>query len=84
MVGNVRYEHVGGEHFRLSAGLTLAAILTAFIGLFRERIPPILNVMFGTPLRLLRTLHSGIFTDYVAYIVFGIAAYTVWLVLAVP
>jgi hypothetical protein len=30
----------------------------------------------------LRDLHSGIFTDYVAYMMFGIAAYTVYLVVA--
>jgi hypothetical protein len=31
----------------------------------------------------LRLLHSGIYTDYVAYIMFGVAAYGVWLVAAI-
>jgi hypothetical protein len=38
--------------------------------------------IFGPPLKFLRGLHSGIFTDYVAYMVFGVAAYSAYLVIA--
>jgi hypothetical protein len=41
-----------------------------------------LNPILGPPLKLLRGLHSGIFTDYVAYMMFGIAAYAAYLVVA--
>ena len=61
-----------GSAHTVAASVTLAAIVAAFTGLFRERIPGLFNSIFGPPLRLLRTLHSGI------------AAYTVWLILAVP
>lgn len=66
----------------INLGVTLAAIVAAFMGLYRDHIPQMLARTFGNPLKRLRGLHSGIFTDYVAYMMFGIAAYTVYLVVA--
>ncbi|HKU68575.1 MAG TPA: proton-conducting transporter membrane subunit [Candidatus Baltobacteraceae bacterium] len=66
----------------VNLGVTAAAVIAAFIGLFRGRIPQLLSPVFGPPLRQLRGLHSGIFTDYVAYMMFGIAAYALYLVVA--
>ncbi|HZZ63894.1 MAG TPA: proton-conducting transporter membrane subunit [Candidatus Baltobacteraceae bacterium] len=63
--------------------VSFAAIVAAFMGLYRDHIPQYLSPVFGPPLRALRDLHSGIFTDYVAYMVFGIAAYSLWLAMAV-
>jgi multicomponent Na+:H+ antiporter subunit D len=70
------------EDIAINLGVTLAAILAAFMGLFRDHIPQHLRPIFGPPLKQLRGLHSGIFTDYIAYMVFGIAAYAMWLVLS--
>jgi multicomponent Na+:H+ antiporter subunit D len=70
------------EDIGVNVAITVAAIIAALAGLFRDHIPQMLNPIFGPPLKALRALHSGIFTDYVAYIVFGIAAYSTWLVLA--
>jgi multicomponent Na+:H+ antiporter subunit D len=70
------------EDIGVNVAITAAAIIAALAGLFRDHIPQMLNPIFGPPLKALRALHSGIFTDYVAYIVFGIAAYSTWLVLA--
>ena len=58
-------------------------MLAAFAGLFRDHIPQKLNPILGPPLKQLRGLHSGIFTDYVAYMMFGVAAFAVYLVLIV-
>jgi hypothetical protein len=52
------------------------------MGLFRDHIPQMIAPIFGPPLKQLRGLHSGIFTDYVAYMMVGIAAYTAFLVIA--
>jgi multicomponent Na+:H+ antiporter subunit D len=70
------------EDIAINLGVTAAAIIAAFLGLFRDHIPQMLNPILGPPLKQLRGLHSGIFTDYVAYMMFGIAAYTVYLVVA--
>jgi multicomponent Na+:H+ antiporter subunit D len=69
------------EDIGVNVAVTAAALLAAFAGLFRDHIPQMLNPILGPPLKGLRALHSGIFTDYVAYMVFGIAAYSAWLVL---
>jgi hypothetical protein len=72
---------VTAEDLAINVAVVLAAVVAAFAGLFRDHIPQKLNPVFGPPLKLLRGMHSGIFTDYVAYIVFGIAAYSAWLVI---
>jgi len=69
------------EDIGVNLAVTAAAVIAAFVGLFRDHIPQMLSPVFGPPLKSLRALHSGIFTDYVAYMVFGIAAYSAWLVL---
>jgi multicomponent Na+:H+ antiporter subunit D len=66
----------------INVSVSFAAIVAAFLGLFRDHIPERLRPIFGPPLRQLRGLHSGIFTDYVTYMMFGIAAYGLWLVLS--
>ena len=76
------YEPRTAQDIGINFGVTAAAIIAAFIGLFRDHIPQMLASIFGNPLKQLRGLHSGIFTDYVAYMMFGIAAYTVYLVVA--
>lgn len=70
------------QDIAINLSVTAAAIIAAFMGLFRDHIPQMLSPIFGPPLRQLRGLHSGIFTDYVAYMMFGIAAYAVYLVVA--
>lgn len=70
------------EDIAINLGVTLAAILAAFAGLFRDHIPQHLRPIFGPPLKQLRGLHSGIFTDYIAYMIFGITAYAMWLVIS--
>lgn len=71
------------EDVVFNVSVTFAAVIAAFMGLYRDHIPQYLAPVFGPPLRALRNLHSGIFTDYIAYMVFGIAAYSLWLVMAV-
>jgi multicomponent Na+:H+ antiporter subunit D len=66
----------------INLGVTAAAIIAAFAGLFRDHIPQMIAPIFGPPLKTLRGLHSGIFTDYVAYIMVGVAAYATYLVVA--
>ncbi|HLI95115.1 MAG TPA: proton-conducting transporter membrane subunit [Candidatus Baltobacteraceae bacterium] len=66
----------------VNLSVTAAAIVLALLGLFRRRFPQVLSSIFGPPLKQLRDLHSGIFTDYIAYMMFGIAAYTTYLVIA--
>ncbi len=66
----------------INLSVTAAAVVAALLGLFRDHIPQKLSPIFRPVLRQLRGLHSGIFTDYVAYMMFGIAAYTVYLVVA--
>ncbi len=66
----------------INLGVTAAAIVAALLGLFRHRVPRVLSPILGPPLKLLRDLHSGIFTDYIAYMMFGIAAYATYLVIA--
>jgi multicomponent Na+:H+ antiporter subunit D len=66
----------------INLGVTAAAIIAALLGLFRDHIPQMLSGVLGPPLKLLRGLHSGIFTDYVAYMMVGIAAYAAYLVIA--
>ena len=70
------------EDIAINLGVTLAAVIAAFIGLFRGRLPQLLQPVLGPPLKQLRGLHSGIFTDYVTYMIFGITAYAMWLVLS--
>ena len=71
-----------GEDMAINVAVSVAAIIAAFIGLFRDHIPEHLRPIFGPPLRELRGMHSGIFTDYVAYVMVGIAVYSGWLCLA--
>ncbi len=73
-------DHRTAQDVAINLSVTAAAILAAFIGLYRGHLPQLLRPVLGPPLKGLRDLHSGIFTDYVAYMVFGIAAYAVWLV----
>lgn len=76
------YEPRTAQDIAINLSVTAAAVIAAFMGLFRDHIPQMLARVFGNPLKQLRGLHSGIFTDYVAYMMFGIAAYTVYLVVA--
>lgn len=70
------------QDIAINLSVTAAAIIAAFMGLFRDHIPQKLSGVLGPPLKQLRGLHSGIFTDYVAYMMFGIAAYSAYLVIA--
>lgn len=76
------FEPRTAQDIAINLGVAAAAVIAAFLGLFRDHIPQMLARVFGNPLKRLRALHSGIFTDYVAYMMFGIAAYTVYLVAA--
>jgi multicomponent Na+:H+ antiporter subunit D len=76
------FEPRTAQDIAINLGVTAAAIAAAFLGLFRDHIPQMLARVFGNPLKQLRGLHSGIFTDYVAYMMFGIAAYAAYLVIA--
>ena len=77
-------EHRKTEDVLINSGVTLLAILIAFAGLFRKSIPGaarrVLDALFGRTFLQLRLLHSGLFNDYIAYMMFGIAAYGAWLV----
>jgi multicomponent Na+:H+ antiporter subunit D len=70
------------QDIAINLSVTAAAIVFAFLGLFRDHVPQMLRPIFGPPLKQLRGLHSGIYTDYVAYMMFGIAAYSLYLVVA--
>lgn len=76
------FEPRTAQDIEVNLSVTLAAVIMAFVGLFRGSIPQHLRPIFGPSLKQLRGLHSGIFTDYVAYMMFGIAAYAVYLVVA--
>ncbi len=76
------FEPRTAQDIAINLSVTAAAIVAAFAGLFRDHIPQMISPIFKPPLRLLRDLHSGIFTDYVAYMIFGIAAFAVYLVVA--
>jgi multicomponent Na+:H+ antiporter subunit D len=76
------FEPRTAQDIAINLGVTAAAIVAALLGLFRDHVPQMLNPILGPPLKLLRGLHSGIFTDYVAYMMFGIAAYAAYLVVA--
>lgn len=71
-----RRERIGSG--RAVRTVTAAAVIAAFLDLFRDHIPQMLARIFGNPLKQLRGLHSGIFTDYIAYMMFGITAYTAY------
>lgn len=70
----------------IDISITVLAIALAFAALLREKIPQGvrsgMGVFSGFFFRL-RLLHSGMYTDYIAYMMFGIAAYGVWLVASV-
>lgn len=76
------FEPRTAQDIGINLGVTAAAIIAALMGLFRDHIPQMLSGVLGPPLKTLRGLHSGIFTDYVAYMMVGIAAYTAYLVIA--
>jgi multicomponent Na+:H+ antiporter subunit D len=76
------WESRSEQDIAINVGVTVAAVIAAFLGLFRDRIPQMMRPIFGKPIKELRGLHSGIFTDYVAYMTVGIAAYTAYLVVA--
>ena len=77
-------EHRKPENVAIDLSVTAAAILLAFGALLRNSIPlsirRIMDALFAKSMLRLRLLHSGIYTDYIAYLMFGIAAYGVWLV----
>lgn len=64
----------------INLGVVALAVAFAFMGLFRDHIPEKLASILGTPTKTLRLLHSGAFPDYIAYMMFGLAAYGIWLV----
>jgi multicomponent Na+:H+ antiporter subunit D len=80
-------EHRKPEDIAINLSISVLAVLIALGGLFRERIPAIarrgFSAVLGTPFLRLRLLHSGIYTDYIAFMMFGIAAYGIWLVATV-
>jgi multicomponent Na+:H+ antiporter subunit D len=79
-------EHRTAESIGINIGVTILAIGLAFAALLREKIPKFVRSGMGSFSGIffkLRLLHSGIYTDYVAYIMFGIAAYGVWLVVSI-
>ncbi|HEY9179361.1 MAG TPA: proton-conducting transporter membrane subunit, partial [Candidatus Baltobacteraceae bacterium] len=67
------FEPRTAQDIGINLGVTAAAIIAALLGLFRDHIPQKLSGVLGPPLKQLRGLHSGIFTDYVAYMMFGVA-----------
>jgi hypothetical protein len=78
--------HRTAESIGVNIGITVLAISLAFAALLRSKIPHVLRSAmngFSGFFYSLRLLHSGIYTDYVAYIMFGVAAYGVWLVAAI-
>jgi multicomponent Na+:H+ antiporter subunit D len=76
------FEPRTAQDIAINLAVTAAAVIAALLGLFRDHIPQLLARTFGNPLKQLRGLHSGIFTDYVAYMMFGIAAFAAYLVIA--
>ncbi len=71
------------DDIKTDIAVSAAAVAAAFLGLYRDHIPQHLAPVLKPPLRLLRDLHSGVFTDYVAYLMFGVAAYTTYLLVAI-
>jgi multicomponent Na+:H+ antiporter subunit D len=62
----------------IGVAVTLCAALLAFAGLYRRRVPPAIGNVAGAPMRWLRARHSGKFTDYVTYMMAGVAIYGCW------
>lgn len=67
----------------INLAIVAAALALAFASLYRERIWKGVRDAAMLPLELLRRTHSGIYTDYVLYIIGGLAFVTAWLSLAV-
>jgi len=64
--------------YAINLAVCAGALLFALAGAFGFRLPGPLRA----PFMAIRRLHSGIYVDYIAYMMFGIGAYGVWLILA--
>jgi multicomponent Na+:H+ antiporter subunit D len=79
----------GPGGFDLSHGLGAAAgaVLLAALALWRDSLPPVLQSagrhLVTPPVNALRSLHTGVANDYVAWIVAGVATYGTILALTV-
>jgi multicomponent Na+:H+ antiporter subunit D len=73
----VSIEHTSTESFLYGVSATFVAIVLAFAGLYRRRLPRALSVAagraLGPPVRVLHALHSGVVGDYVTWVAVGTA-----------
>ena len=67
----------------INCAVVAGAVLLAVAALYRDRIWGQLRNLANAPIVLLRMTHTGIYTDYVVYMMGGLAAVTAWLTLAV-
>lgn len=76
-----------GKEMLVTAATAVLALLLALAALYPRKIPAALRSLERATrpaVGILRGFHSGIFTDYVSWIVAGVAFCGVWLVIARP
>jgi multicomponent Na+:H+ antiporter subunit D len=74
------HEHVSGGNYAYGAASALLAVVLAWLGLYRRRIPiavrRAVDVIAGAGLRRLKLLHDGVVGEYVTWLTVGAAAVT--------
>ena len=65
--------HVGTEDVLYGVVTTLGAVGIGFLGLYRRRLPAVAGRMTAVPVRALKSAHSGVVGDYVAWLTVGAA-----------
>lgn len=71
--------HSDASGIAIDCVLAMLALALALTALYRHRIWPWLGKAAALPIQLLRLTHSGVYTDYVVYMMGGLAFVTVWL-----
>jgi multicomponent Na+:H+ antiporter subunit D len=69
--------HTTVESLLYGASATILAVVLAFVGLYRRRLPRLVSMTarrtLAPPIHVLRVLHSGVVGDYVTWVAVGTA-----------
>ena len=71
------------QSLAINIGTVLFALALALVALYRDNIWTWLGTIANAPIALLRRTHTGIYTDYVLYMMAGLAFVTAWLTISV-